>query len=679
MLAINTPQAEMDSLFERLFAVEEALPASSRPREATPRLDFEPEDTEILDKCRSDKNGAKFTRLFNDGDWDSGDYPSPSEARFGLIGHLSYYIGRNPDRIDRLFRDSRLMTSKWDEPRGNTTFGFYEIGRLLAKKTDNDFYDWGRDAQKEAQKGKPVLDVGQPFDVQLDDMHAAILAGNVPEPQTFTNGAGLAVMDFSDKPIIRQVTVPMLRESVARRMQVVREKQTKKGPEDEATDPPINLLRTYLESPLLRDFPKLKRISAVPLVTSDGVLSAKYGFNEENGIFVAERGLEALMPAKPGKADVRAAIAFYNDWFFHDFPFADDASRTHAFCAVLQHYVRDLIYGYTPMYLFKAPKPGTGKSILAAGLSEINAPGVAGMPMPPSAEEFDKRIFGKLSAGATHIFFDNVRGKVDMGALDMVLTAEVYEGRLLGTNAMRTLDNRATYLMTGNNPDLGPDLPSRCVLIHMDAGMDQPQTRTKFKIKETYGWSFSRWVRESRLECVKHALVLVQYWLQEGMPRYSGKNSHRAEDWVSVMGGLCECVGLPGFLDNTKALEKADPELAVTRRFVEMWYEGYGTRRVGTSALAGIAYGDVPSYANERDDEDRIGPLWTETIHGKPLQARAAILGKWMTHHENGTYNGLSIKISEGKGKHSCTYQLIVTPGRVKYEEEQRQQADQED
>ena len=36
---------------------------------------------------------------------------------------LAYWTGRDPERMDRLFRQSGLYRTKWDEPRGSVTYG----------------------------------------------------------------------------------------------------------------------------------------------------------------------------------------------------------------------------------------------------------------------------------------------------------------------------------------------------------------------------------------------------------------------------------------------------------------------------------------------------------------------------------------------------------------------------
>jgi len=74
--------------------------------------------------------GERFFVLYDKGDW-KGRYPSQSEADLALCGMLRDVCGRDPARIDRLFRRSGLMRQKWDERHGNRTYGEITIAKAL--------------------------------------------------------------------------------------------------------------------------------------------------------------------------------------------------------------------------------------------------------------------------------------------------------------------------------------------------------------------------------------------------------------------------------------------------------------------------------------------------------------------------------------------------------------------
>lgn len=63
---------------------------------------------------RKQKNGEKFMKLYDDGDWAGCGYSSWSEADAGLCGIIAFRTGPDPDAIDSIFRSSALYRTKWD-------------------------------------------------------------------------------------------------------------------------------------------------------------------------------------------------------------------------------------------------------------------------------------------------------------------------------------------------------------------------------------------------------------------------------------------------------------------------------------------------------------------------------------------------------------------------------------
>lgn len=68
-------------------------------------------DKELIQKIRQSKQGAKFIKLFDDGD--ISDYASDSEADSGLASILAWWT-KNRTQIERIMRESSLYRDKWD-------------------------------------------------------------------------------------------------------------------------------------------------------------------------------------------------------------------------------------------------------------------------------------------------------------------------------------------------------------------------------------------------------------------------------------------------------------------------------------------------------------------------------------------------------------------------------------
>ena len=76
---------------------------------SAPRNDTAEDVVSIL---RNQKNGAKFCRLYDSGDFS--DYGSQSEADLALCTMIAYRTGPNPAAIDNIFRGSALYRQKWE-------------------------------------------------------------------------------------------------------------------------------------------------------------------------------------------------------------------------------------------------------------------------------------------------------------------------------------------------------------------------------------------------------------------------------------------------------------------------------------------------------------------------------------------------------------------------------------
>jgi putative DNA primase/helicase len=90
-------------------------------------------DDELLTHAYRCKRGAELQSLY------LGNVPagkSMSEATAALLCKLAFWTARDATRMDRMFRASGLMRSKWDEPRGSSTWGATEIESAIELTTD---------------------------------------------------------------------------------------------------------------------------------------------------------------------------------------------------------------------------------------------------------------------------------------------------------------------------------------------------------------------------------------------------------------------------------------------------------------------------------------------------------------------------------------------------------------
>ena len=91
-----------------------AVPAQAAPGVAQEQMTAEELEAEafgIITDLRRQKNGKKFTRLY---EGDLTGYGSQSEADLALCNFIAFRAGNNPQLIDYIFRGSKLYREKWE-------------------------------------------------------------------------------------------------------------------------------------------------------------------------------------------------------------------------------------------------------------------------------------------------------------------------------------------------------------------------------------------------------------------------------------------------------------------------------------------------------------------------------------------------------------------------------------
>jgi hypothetical protein len=125
---VNDRQAQVAELYRKELgepgATADANSKGTRPDTTSADLD----DEQLIRLAGEAKDGDKFRRLLS-GDWSG--YQSQSEADAALCCLLAFWCGRDPGRIDALFRQSGLMRAKWNR----ADYRSRTIARALAKTT----------------------------------------------------------------------------------------------------------------------------------------------------------------------------------------------------------------------------------------------------------------------------------------------------------------------------------------------------------------------------------------------------------------------------------------------------------------------------------------------------------------------------------------------------------------
>lgn len=116
---------------------------------------------EIVKIAKQSKHGLRFATLY-EGDW-SQFYSSQSEADMAFASDLAFWTARDAKKMDAIFRKSNLFRDKWDEKRGDKTYGDITLDKaiescsneFIPETTDDDFQLYLLDdAVKPAKKKK---------------------------------------------------------------------------------------------------------------------------------------------------------------------------------------------------------------------------------------------------------------------------------------------------------------------------------------------------------------------------------------------------------------------------------------------------------------------------------------------------------------------------------------------
>ena len=265
--------------------------------------------------------------------------------------------------------------------------------------------------------------------------------------------------------------------------------------------------------------------------------------------------LKSMKPvsSKPSAAEVKEARETLR-YPIRQFPYVaepkaapgSNASYAHALSLMLVPFIKQVIGGHIPIHVFSAPTERTGKGKL---INSLCMPGRGSdMPIMPEvgkdADELRKRLTSLVISGATLAFFDNVSEVVEGGALAAILTAKVWQDRVLGKSKLVDLPVRTTWIIAGNNIMIARELLLRTLFVILDANMQNPERRNFEELKnpETY-------TLEHRAEMVRACLTLVQNWLAQGRPRFDPPvRLGGFDEYIEVMGGILGAAGIMGFL-----------------------------------------------------------------------------------------------------------------------------------
>jgi hypothetical protein len=493
---------------------------------------------------------------------------------------------------------------------------------------------------------RPLRDIG-------DEALQALQTRNTP-PTLFAR-AGKVIrlgQDENDAPIIQEAGESVIRHHLARAANFVHQRERRSGMEESHVHPPRDVVQDVLSVPHL-PFPPLIGVPRTPFFRPDGTIVDKPGYDASTRLYYVptSEGFTVDVPNKPSAANLDAAVTLLDE-AAGEFPYNDKASAANTIALMLTPILRNVIEGPVPLALIDKPTPGTGGSLLAEVVSLIATGSPAGMMSAPrDDEEVRKQITSALMRGNLVLTLDNVDGGLNSPSLSRALTSEFWEDRILGRSEMIRVPQRATWVASGNNLQVGGDLPRRGYWIRLDARVERPWERGGFRHP-----NLKSWIAENRARLVSALLMMGRAWFAERKPEGSAVIGG-FEGWSHTIGGVLDVAGVSGFLDNLSELyERAADGTRDWSAFLAAWREIYVNEARTTKQVAADLYDE----ANDRLRE-ALPDEFVTIVPGHPDKGLSRKLGKAFSKREGRRHGPEGLHLVRAGSKDNAT-QWAVRP-----------------
>ena len=599
--------------------------------------DLESEDYQafLIEETKDEKLDKLMKRVETTVTADTGD--SDLDSIFHDLAELAPSPKQWESIVDRI-NDKREVTQHAGRKKLRTYFTKNFLEKANAKRLKEKTKEKAKEGTRSDVDGKPALyPASDGVNVCIEKAFERLLELNAKGHLYYEMGRQKVVVDTA--PNGKVTTIPIGDDQMASELRRACDWYSLRGEEAVSISPPHDIVSDILTYRGHR-FPRLERMSRVPFFTPSGELICEKGYNEETGVYYAPTPGFVLpsIPDDPSDEDIRKAIALVDGNLFEGFPFDDQdgstggtSSRAHAWCLLLERFVREMIDGFCPIHFVVKPEAGTGASLFIDAITAIPL----GEPAAPQVEKKDieeqrKNFTSFLTTGGEFFRLDNLNFRLAGSVLALAATSREWEDRLLSTNTLARFLIRNGFIAAGNNTQVSDEISRRCLPIRLDAKRN-PKKGRKFKHKNLMAW-----VMANRAELVAAVLTVVKAWIARGKPAWSGGQALASyEPYCAVMGGILEAVNIPGFLGNLHITQVvANGENAAKREFLSTWWRERGEKPGPIGDPDGLRIGidgkdSLVSYI--RDNSIDID------LKGVDGHEMARNLGYWLKKHLDST------------------------------------------
>ncbi|WP_327180432.1 bifunctional DNA primase/polymerase (plasmid) [Streptomyces sp. NBC_01335] len=457
---------------------------------------------------------------------------------------------------------------------------------------------------------RPTLDITIEADA-IDGVLDLMRTGQLPDLYKRSGGPCWVHQDDSGSPEVKTLGTDNLRAYLADQLSSY---TVRVDPKTEIEKEERELLMPKTCGTILgrKDWPlpPLRGIVTSPVVRADGSLLQAPGYDAATGLYLHPRvALRRL------RAEVTAdSLARAKDIVLHqmlaDFPWEKLAHRAHFLGALLTPILRPYFHGPTPMVIVSSTSAGSGKTLLKDIFKY--AYGSSDTPWPENDTELRKSITTQLyTTGQPVIVLDNLPNgyTIKSPVLSALLTTETWGDRVLGASSAVSMPNDRLWILTGNGLQTGGDNGRRALWVRLNPNVPDPDQRDGFKVGD-----LRPWLRANASTVVAALVTMVRAWVAAGAPTVRTRMGDYSE-WASMLAGLLDFLGVPGWLTDRADAMRQDSETAEWAAFLIAWRERFGDEIITAGAAGSTLAEHAPRHP-------KTGELPSANVLGGWLKAR---------------------------------------------------------
>ena len=311
----------------------------------------------------------------------------------------------------------------------------------------------------------------------------------------------------------------------------------------------------------------LVRVNSVraPWASPDGkVVLLPEGYHAASQIFTVPSGVKI-----DETCPLEKALRFLGE-VYGEFGFTEPRSLSVAIALPIALWGHALVSDEVqrPGFIVRANTQGGGKSLIAQ-IGITVAYGLPSSTPKTKDDELKKVLDSAVFENVPYLFFDNQKGHFENILIESFMTSSSWRARVMGTQKMMQGKVSQTFIITGNNLTVSPDMQRR--LLQCDLFVEEFDLQEKDHKRELN----PRVLNEPRFrgEFLSALWALVQHWDQAGRPKAgAAARPYRLAtfaDWSDVFGGIVQAAGYGNPLERPKDDQSASPMSQHQRKLIE--------------------------------------------------------------------------------------------------------------